>query len=111
MECRIATLPGDGVGPEVVDQAVGVLDAVATRFGHTFQFSNYAIGGSAVDSQGNPLPDETRNGCKDCDAILLGAVGGSEWGNLEVEKRPEAGLLRLRKEQISSVRKRWAHWL
>ena len=98
MVIHIALLPGDGVGPEVIDQSQRVLEAVAKKFGHKFQFSKYKIGGDAIDTYDDPLPVETLNGCKSCDAILLGAVGGPKWAKLQKNARPEAGLLRLRKE-------------
>lgn len=96
MDARILLLPGDGIGPEVVDQAVRVLDAVAERFGHRFTYRTEAIGGGAIDRYGDPLPEPTRKALRDCDAILLGAVGGPRWDSGPV--RPEAGLLSLRYE-------------
>ncbi len=94
MDARILLLPGDGIGPEVVGQAVRVLDAVAQRFGHHFHYRTEAIGGGALDAYGEPLPARTREAARDCDAILLGAVGGPRWDRGPV--RPEAGLLALR---------------
>ncbi len=96
MDARILLLPGDGIGPEVVEQAVRVLDAVAQRFGHRFTYRTEAIGGQAMDRYGDPLPAPTREALRDCDAILLGAVGGPRWEAGAV--RPEAGLLALRYE-------------
>lgn len=96
MDARILLLPGDGIGPEVVDQAVRALDAVAQQFGHRFSYRTEAIGGGAIDRYGDPLPEPTRRALRDCDAILLGAVGGPRWDAGPV--RPEAGLLALRYE-------------
>ncbi len=98
MEKRIAVLPGDGIGQEVTNGAVVVLQAIGERFKHQFQFSYGKIGGNATDTDGTPLPDETIKLCKESDAILLGAVGGPKWDNIAVELRPEQGLLKIRKE-------------
>ncbi len=98
MEKRIAVLPGDGIGQEVTNGAVAVLEAIAERFGHKFTFSFGKIGGSATDSHGTPLPDETIKLCKESDAVLLGAVGGPKWDSIPVPLRPEQGLLKIRKE-------------
>jgi len=97
MDAVIALLPGDGIGPEVTAEARKALDAVAGRFGHAFEFRPYLIGGAALDAQGLPLPRETLKGCGDCDAVLFGAVGGPRWDKEAPEKRPERGLLSLRK--------------
>jgi 3-isopropylmalate dehydrogenase len=91
-------LPGDGIGPEIVEQARVVLGAVAERFGHTFVFDEYLMGGCAIDATGDPLPTATLEAARASDAILLGAVGGPKWSDPEAETRPEAGLLALRKE-------------
>ncbi len=98
MNARIAILPGDGVGQEVLPEAVNVLTAVAKRFAHTFEFIPAIVGGAAIDEMGNPLPDETLAVAKNCDAILLGAVGGPKWEALDYSVRPERALLGLRKE-------------
>lgn len=98
MDAQIVLLPGDGIGPEVVSEAERVLRAVAARFGHKFQFTTCPMGGNAIDSHGNPLPDETLAACKKSDAILLGAVGGPKWDDPQAKIRPEQGLLRARKE-------------
>ncbi|MGA4719207.1 3-isopropylmalate dehydrogenase [Fictibacillus nanhaiensis] len=95
MKKRIAVLPGDGIGPEVIKGALQVLDGVATRFGHEFETIEQVFGGAAIDQDGNPLPDSTLKTCKDSDAVLLGAVGGPKWDQGKV--RPEQGLLALRK--------------
>ena len=97
MEARIAVLPGDGVGPEVVAEAVACLQAVAESFGHQFAFNEFPIGGAAVDLVGDPLPESTLEGCRASAAVLLGAVGGPKWDQETPERRPESGLLRLRK--------------
>ncbi|WP_413379304.1 3-isopropylmalate dehydrogenase [Alkalihalobacillus sp. 1P02AB] len=97
MEKKIAVLPGDGIGPEVVQSSLKVLDQVAEIFGHRFTYETGLIGGCAIDETGEPLPAETVELCKKSDAILLGAVGGSKWDTLPGDKRPEKGLLGLRK--------------
>ena len=96
MQARIVTLPGDGVGPEVIAAAVRVLQAVADRYGHEFTFQEALMGGCAIDAVGNPLPDETLAACEGADAVLLGAVGGPRWSDPTAPVRPEQGLLRLR---------------
>lgn len=97
MEANIVLLPGDGIGPEVVDAAVRVLDAVARRGGHTFRFSQHLIGGCAIDACGTALTEETLKACQQADAVLLGAVGGPKWDDPTAPVRPEQGLLALRK--------------
>ena len=94
----IVLLPGDGIGPEIVRVAVGVLKACAAEFGHHFEFAEFPFGGSAIDAAGLPLPAETLEACKSADAILLGAVGGPRWDAQPIGKRPESGLLALRQE-------------
>lgn len=94
---RIAVIPGDGIGPEVVKQAIVVLEAVARKFGHQFEFQEVLMGGAALDAVGVPLPDETLKVCLESDAVLLGAVGGPKWDDLPGHLRPEAGLLGIRK--------------
>lgn len=96
MEKNIALLRGDGIGPEIVDSAVKVLFAVAEKFGHAFHFTPYLIGGAAIDATGNPLPQETIDGCLASDSVLLGAVGGPKWDTLPAALRPEKGLLGIR---------------
>ncbi|MBQ4579049.1 MAG: 3-isopropylmalate dehydrogenase, partial [Clostridia bacterium] len=96
MEKNIALLRGDGIGPEIVDSAVAVLKVVAEKFGHTFNFTPYLIGGAAIDETGNPLPQETIDGCLAADSVLLGAVGGPKWDVLPAAIRPEKGLLGIR---------------
>ncbi|MGB0035052.1 MAG: 3-isopropylmalate dehydrogenase [Candidatus Acidiferrales bacterium] len=94
----IAVLPGDGIGPEVMRAAVQALGDCAAAFGHHFEFRELPFGGVAIDRCGEPLPEETLAGCRSADAILLGAIGGPQWDSLPLEKRPESGLLGLRKE-------------
>jgi 3-isopropylmalate dehydrogenase len=98
MHAKIVLLPGDGIGPEVVNQAERVLSAVAKRGRHSFQFVTRPIGGCAIDECGNPLPEETLEECRSAQAILLGAVGGPKWDDPRAKTRPEAGLLKIRKE-------------
>src|ERR1700685_1632945 len=94
----IAVLPGDGIGPEVTRAAVQLLSDCAAAFEHKFEFCELAFGGIAIDRLGVPLPEETLAECRSADAILLGAIGGPKWDSLPLEKRPEAGLLKIRKE-------------
>ncbi len=99
MSKKIAVLAGDGIGPEVIAETLKVLHAVEEKFGAKFEFNEALIGGAAIDEKGKALPDETLELCKNCDAILLGAVGGDKWDKLPPEERPErAALLPLRKE-------------
>ncbi|MGN6545299.1 MAG: 3-isopropylmalate dehydrogenase [Aureliella sp.] len=98
MQATIVLLPGDGIGPEIVSQAARVLATIASRFGHTFQCPEHLIGGIAIDRTGDPLPPDTVAACKASDAVLLGAVGGPKWDDPSAKTRPEAGLLRIRKE-------------
>jgi 3-isopropylmalate dehydrogenase len=95
---KIAVTPGDGIGPDVSEQAVQVMQAVASRFGLQLELSEHPVGGTAYDLAGTPLPDETLAACKAADAILLGAVGGPKWEPLDFSVRPERGLLKLRSE-------------
>jgi 3-isopropylmalate dehydrogenase len=95
---KIAVLPGDGIGPEIIDSALKVLDVVAKKYGLTFEYKFGLVGGAAIDETGDPLPQETLKICKESDAVLFGAVGGEKWDNLPTDKRPEKGLLRIRKE-------------
>lgn len=98
MQLNIAVVPGDGIGPEVTDQAIDVLQAVAQKFGHTLKHTTKNIGGAALVASGDPLPPETLEACLSADAVLLGAVGGPAFDTYPRPKRPEAGLLRLRQE-------------
>ena len=97
MNFSIAVLPGDGVGPEVTAEAVKVMDAVAERFGHSFDVSLGRVGGNAIDEFGTALPEETAAMCRAADAILFGAVGGPKWDRMDAEARPEDGILAIRK--------------
>jgi len=97
MEFDVAVLPGDGVGPEVTTQALKVLQAVGEKFVHSFRLQDGLIGGVAIDTLGTALNDETLEMCKQCDAVLLGAVGGSKWDDPQAKIHPEDGLLALRK--------------
>ena len=96
MNYRIALLRGDGIGPEIVDSAVRVLEAVGKKYNHTFEFTPYLIGGAALDACGEPLPKETVDGCLASDSVLLGAVGGPKWDTLPGNMRPEKALLGIR---------------
>ena len=97
MQFSITVLPGDGIGPDVVDEAVKVLEAAGRRFGHQFQLQYGIVGGRAIDAEGTPLPDETLELCRSADAILFGAVGGPKWEGPEATVRPEDGILAIRK--------------
>ena len=101
MEYKIALIPGDGIGPEIVREAKKVLDQVAKVYGHTFQYETLLMGGCSIDAYGEPLTEETLEKAKASDAVLLGAVGGkvgnSRWYDVAPNLRPEAGLLKIRK--------------
>ncbi len=96
MEYNIALLRGDGIGPEIVDSAVAVLEKTASRFDDKFNFTPYLMGGCAIDATGVPLPDETVKGCLASDSVLLGAVGGPKWDDMPGDRRPEKALLGIR---------------
>src|SRR5512137_914780 len=96
MKARITVLGGDGIGPEVTAEAVRVLQAVADRHGHEFEFVEALIGGAAIDSSGSPLPPRTIDASRSSAAVLLGAVGGPKWSDPSAKVRPEQGLLGLR---------------
>ena len=98
VQAKIVLLPGDGIGPEIVEQAQRVLSAVASSHDHVFTFSSHLMGGCAIDATGSALPDETLEACRTADAVLLGAVGGPKWDDPRAKTRPEAGLLKIRKE-------------
>lgn len=97
MNFNITLLPGDGIGPEVVAEAVRVLDVIASKYGHTFNFQERLMGGCSIDKYGQSITDETLADCKASDAVLLGAVGGPKWDDPNAKDRPERGLLALRK--------------
>lgn len=99
MTFKIALIRGDGIGPEVVGEAVKVMETIGKRFGHQFEFVDILMGGCAIDAVGTSYPDGTAEKCKACDAVLLGAVGGPKWGHAtQPEKRPETALLSIRKD-------------
>lgn len=101
LKYRIGLIPGDGIGPEVVAEAKKVLDRIAEIYGHVFDYTELLLGGACIDKTGLPITDETIEGAKSCDAVLMGSIGGdaktSPWYRLEPSKRPEAGLLGIRK--------------
>ena len=97
MEYRIVLLKGDGIGPEIIDEAVKCLAAVGEKFGHSFAYDEQLIGGAAIDAVGEPLPQATVDACLASDAVLMGAVGGPKWDKIPSEIRPEVGLLGIRK--------------
>lgn len=96
MKYNIAVIPGDGIGPEVIESAVKVLNAVGEKFGHRFDYEYVLAGGCAIDKFGIPLPEETLEVCKKSDSVLLGAVGGPKWDDPTAKVRPEQALLGLR---------------
>ncbi|HIU77366.1 MAG TPA: 3-isopropylmalate dehydrogenase [Candidatus Pelethocola excrementipullorum] len=101
MNFKIGLIHGDGIGPEIVNEAKKVLEAVSSKYSHSFTYENLLLGGASIDATGEPLTDETIESAKDCDAVLMGSIGGdaktSPWYQLEPSKRPEAGLLGIRK--------------
>ena len=99
MRYKIALIRGDGIGPEIVNEAVGVINKVGEKFNHTFEYVDVLMGGCATDAVGKSYPDGTAEVCKSCDAVLLGAVGGPKWGSDKpAEQRPETALLAIRKD-------------
>lgn len=98
MNKKITVLPGDGIGPEIVNEAVKVLNKVADKFGHSFEYTYVDIGGCSIDKFGVPITDEGMEKCKSSDSVLLGAVGGPKWDNVDPSIRPEKALLAVRKE-------------
>jgi len=99
MDAKIAVLAGDGIGPEIVEQAVKVLEAIGKKFNHHFHFTNAPVGASAIDKTGNPFPDDTYQLCMNSDAVLFGAIGDPKYDNDPKAKvRPEQGLLAMRKK-------------
>ncbi|MEM6366541.1 MAG: 3-isopropylmalate dehydrogenase [Planctomycetota bacterium] len=98
MKANLVLLPGDGIGPEITNEAHRVLEKVASTFGHQFTFETHLIGGIAIDETGDALPKSTLDACRQSQAILLGAVGGPKWDDPAAKTRPEAGLLKIRKE-------------
>ena len=106
---KIGLLRGDGIGPEIVDSAVRVLEAVGKQCDIAFQFTPYLIGGSAIDACGEPLPKATVDGCLASDSVLLGAVGGPKWDNLPGNVRPEKALLGIRAAMVTDLEGRNAN--
>ena len=98
MILTITIVPGDGIGPEVTDEAIRVLEAVSEGFGHDVRWARKDIGGAALTNSGDPLPKDTLDACLASGAVLLGAVGGPAFDHVQSHLRPEAGLLRLRRE-------------
>ena len=98
MNYNIAVIRGDGIGPEVMDQAIRVLDRVGEVYGHRFNYEYMLAGGCAIDETGGCLPQATIDVCKNSDAVMLGAVGGPKWDHVPGDQRPERALLGLRKE-------------
>ena len=96
MEKNIAVIRGDGIGPEIVNEALKVLDKIAELYGHKFSYTDVDMGGCAIDKWGDPLPEQMLEKCLASDSVLLGAVGGDKWNDVPGDKRPEKGLLRLR---------------
>jgi 3-isopropylmalate dehydrogenase len=111
MKLTIVTTPGDGIGPEVTHEAVETLRCIAKLGGHEFAFSEELIGGAAIRATGSPLPQQTLDSALNSDAVLLGAVGGNEWNSLPPDRRPEAGLLGIRKALggFANLRPAFAH--
>lgn len=97
VDAAIAVLPGDGIGPEVMQEGLKILEAVGERYGHRFKFNRVMVGGASIDAHGAPLTDEALAACRKSDAVYLAAVGGPKWDNLGPERRPEKALLGLRK--------------
>ncbi len=98
MNFKIAVIKGDGIGPEIVDEAIKVLNKIGEKYNHSFNFTEVLAGGIAIDKTGHNLPEETLSVCKESNAVILGAVGGPKWDNLPGDKRPEKALLAIRKE-------------
>ena len=96
MDKKIAVIRGDGIGPEIINQTLNILDKTAEKYGHSFKYSDVDMGGVAIDRWGEPLPDKMLDICKESDSVLLGAVGGEKWNSVPGHLRPEKGLLKLR---------------
>ena len=96
MKKTITVIRGDGIGPEIIEQALKVLDKIGEKFGHTFQYQEILAGGAAIDACGTSLPPESLEKCLRCDSVLLGAVGGPKWDGVPKDIRPEAALLGIR---------------
>ena len=98
MKAEITVLAGDGIGPEITEHALNILNAIETKYGHEFTLHDALFGGIAIDETGDPYPLETRELCKKSDAVLLGAVGGPKWSDPKAKTRPEKGLLDMRSD-------------
>ena len=98
MNKHITVLSGDGIGPEICAEALRVLDRIAALYGHTFTYEPVEIGGCSIDKYGLPITPENMKKCRECDSVLLGAVGGPKWDAVEPAKRPEKALLAVRSE-------------
>ena len=98
MKKKIAVLKGDGIGPEIVNEGIKVLKRISDKYGHEFEIKELFFGGASIDKYGVPLTEDTLKQCKESDSVLLGAVGGPKWDNVDKDKRPERGLLAIRKE-------------
>ena len=98
MKKKIAVLKGDGIGPEIVNEGLKVLKRISDKYGHEFEIKELIFGGASIDKYGVPLTEDTLKQCKESDSVLLGAVGGPKWDNVDKDKRPERGLLAIRKE-------------
>ena len=96
MNKTITVIKGDGIGPEIVTEALRVLDKIAQKYGHSFTYQQIDAGGCAIDKYGTSLPEESLQKCLDCDSVLLGAVGGPKWDGVDKNIRPEAALLGIR---------------
>ncbi|WP_290904954.1 isocitrate/isopropylmalate family dehydrogenase, partial [Eubacterium sp.] len=97
-EYNITVLKGDGIGPEIVDEAIKVLNKAGEKFGFKFNYNYQLLGGCAIDATGEPYPKETADACKASQAVLLGAVGGPKWDSQPGNNRPEKGLLAIRED-------------
>ena len=98
MKAEITVLAGDGIGPEITEHALNILNAIEKKYGHEFTLHDALFGGIAIDETGDPYPLETRELCKKSDAVLLGAVGGPKWSDPKAKTRPEKGLLDMRSD-------------
>ena len=98
MEFKVAVLSGDGIGPEVTRESIKILEAIGSRFGHTFNLQTGDVGGCSIDKNGVAITDETLDDILKCDSVLFGAVGGPKWDVTSENERPENGILRIRKE-------------
>ena len=100
MKKQIAVIRGDGIGPEIIDEAIKVLNKVSEVFNHEFEYSFACVGGEAIDKFGEPLPQAELQKCLNSDSVLLGAVGGNKWNDVPSDLRPEKALLKLRQAML-----------